>query len=375
MGKIRILYLIDVFYAFGGAERNLFDIVKYIDKEKFEPYVFVLKAGPEFAEFNKLGVFAENLDVKRIYSPKGIKSLFKLVEFVKKENVDIIVSYHEGSDILAVLLGKLAGIKAVISSRRDMGYQLKKHHIFIYRIINKYFRQIVTVSQSVAQIIAQREKVPASKMVTIYNGVDFARTRDVNVFTVEELTRLGIDKNKKLVGTLATFRKIKGLEYFIEAADIIARENQHIQFLIIGKAAINDRPYDLSLETKASSKNIKFVEFQKDISRIIHLLDIVVVPSLSEGFSNTIIEAMAVAKPVVATNVGGNPEAVIDGVTGILVPLADSQSLAAAILSILNNPVLEKTLGEKGFFRVQEKFSLKQMISSYEALYLSVLQK
>jgi L-malate glycosyltransferase len=339
------------------------------------PYIFALKAGQDFTELKKLGVFAETLEVKRIYSPKGLKSLFRLVKFAKQNNIDIIVSYHEGSDILAVLVGKLAGIKAIISSRRDMGYQLKKRHILIYRIINNYFRHIVTVSQSVAQIITQREKVPASKIVTIYNGVDFTRTRSIHVFTAEELARLGIDKNKKLVGALATFRKIKGLEYFIEAADIIARENENIQFLIIGKAAVNDQSYDRSLEAKASSTNIKFIEFQKDISRIIHLLDIVVVPSLSEGFSNTIIEAMAVAKPVIATAVGGNPEAVVDGVTGILVPPADSQALAIAILNILNDPALEKNLGEKGFFRAQEKFSLKQMISSYEALYLSVLRQ
>ena len=225
MAKIKILYLIDVFYAFGGAERNLFDIVKYIDKDKFTPYVFALQAGTDFAEFNKLGVFSETLGVKRIYSSKGINKFFGLVKFAKREKIDIIVSYHEGSDMLAALLGKLAGIKAVMSSRRDMGYQLKGRHIRIYRLINRYFYRIITVSQAVARTIAARENVTLDKMVTIHNGVDFTRTRNIHNFTAEELAGLGIDRSKKLVGTLATFRKIKGLEYFIEAAQIVAAGN------------------------------------------------------------------------------------------------------------------------------------------------------
>jgi L-malate glycosyltransferase len=273
---------------------------------------------------------------------------------------------------MAVLAGKLSGIKTVISSRRDMGYQLKKRHIYIYRIINRYFRRIVTVSQAVSRTIASRERVAEEKMTTIYNGVDFNRIRDTHTFTPEELARLGIDRTKKLVGVLATFRKIKGLEYFIAAAGMITGETANTQFLVIGRAAVNDRFYDRELETRAGSHNIKFVEFQKDISRIINLLDVVVVPSLSEGFSNTIIEAMAVAKPVIATYVGGNPEAVIDNVTGLLVPPADSRALAQAILRVLNDPGLEKALGDKGFYRAQEKFSLKQMIDNYENLYLSL---
>jgi glycosyltransferase involved in cell wall biosynthesis len=226
----------------------------------------------------------------------------------------------------------------------------------------------------VSKTIAEREQVPAEKMITIYNGVDFNRIRNINIFAAGELTQLGIDKSKKLVGVLATFRKIKGIEYFIEAAELVAGKNDNVQFLVIGKAAIGDQSYDRELEASAGNMNIRFVEFQKDISRIINILDIVVVPSLSEGFSNTIIEAMAVAKPVIATSVGGNPEAVVDNVTGILVPPADSPALAKAILRVLNDPALEKSLGEKGFYRAQEKFSLKHMINEYEVLYSSLNQ-
>jgi L-malate glycosyltransferase len=372
MDKIKILYLIDVFFEFGGAERNLYDIVKHLDKDKFTPFVVALKAGENFREFEKLGVYSKSLEVKRIYDFKGIKSLISLIKFVKKENIAVIVSYHESSDILAVLAGKIAGVKTIISSRRDLGYKLKKRHIFIYRIINRYFARIIAVSRAVAEVIIKREKVFSDKVIVIYNGVDFERANITAAYTEPELIKLGIDKNKILVGVMATFRPVKGLDYFIKAAQIIAPRKDNIQFLIIGRVKNNSETdeYTRYLEKLATGKSVVFVDFQKDSSKMINLLDLVVLPSLSEGFSNALIETMAAGKPVVATSVGGNPEAVIDGVTGILVSPANEQALAEAIIRIIDNDDLKNKMGLEAQKQAKEKFGMINMMKSNEFLYM-----
>lgn len=369
MEKVNILYLSDVFFEFGGAERNLYDIVKHLDKNKFTPFVFALQAGEAFKEFAKLDVYAKSLAVKRIYDLNGIKSLVALIVFLKHERIEVIVSYHEGSDILAVVAGKIAGIKTIISSRRDMGYKLNRRHIFIYKIINNYFTKIITVSAAVAEVISKRERVKRDKLITIYNGVDFSRTTPDTFYTAEEIKALKIEKDSVKVGVLSTFRRIKGLEYFIKAARLVKKRRDDVQFLVVGKVNGGENKY--FEELKALSENtVTFIDFQKDIAKIINLLDIVVLPSLSEGFSNTLIEAMAAGKPVIATNVGGNPEAAIDGITGILVPPANERALAEAIIKLVDDKGLRIKLGIKGKEEVQGRFNLQKMIKANEALYL-----
>lgn len=369
MDKIKILYLIDVFYDFSGAERNLFDVVTHINKETFMPYVFALKTGEGFVAFSKAGIYSKSLNVDRIYGLKGIKTLFYLRRFINKENIDLVVSYHESSDILATTLGILTNVKTTISSRRDLGYRLKRHHILVYKLLNRFFTKIVSVSNAVKETIISRENVPEDRIITIYNGVDYQRTICDEKYTNDELIELGINNDKLIIGVLASFRKIKGIEYFIKAAKLISRSNQKCQFLIIGKSGANQE-YESKLEAMIDDEDIVFINFQQNIKKIINTLDIVVSPSLSEGFSNTIIEAMAAGKPVIATNVGGNTEAVVDGETGILVPAADEYALANAINQLITDKPLREAMGNAAQERAKKYFNLSVMIRNTELLYL-----
>ncbi len=237
MDKIKILYLIDIFYVFGGAERNLYEIVKHINKEKYTPYIFALKAGDEFKEFEKLGVYSKALQVNRIYDLKGIVNLIKLIRFVKSDKIDIIVSYHLGSDILAVIIGKIARVKAIISSRRNMGFNLTKRQILIYKVINNLFTKIITVSNAVSEVIRHREHVEEDKLITVYNGYSMSELKDDN-------NSLLIFENKyKYVALIATYRRIKGIEYLIKAVPLIRESVKNVKILIIGKSKDDDSEY------------------------------------------------------------------------------------------------------------------------------------
>ena len=285
---------------------------------------------------------------------------------MKKENIKIVVTYHEGSDFYGGVIARLAGIPVVISSRRDMGYRLTKRHIFLYRIINRLFDRIIAVSDAVKEIIVKREHTLSSKIITIHNGVETGKYSSVIPVT-EARRKLGIDNNIPVVGILAALRKVKGHRYFIEAAFIVTKEFPESRFLIIGTPEdykyldeLKELVYSLGIQN-----NVIFTGEFTNTPEILSILDISVLASLNEGFSNTILESMSAGKPVVATNTGGTPEAVIDGITGILVPPCDAKALAEGILRLLRDKQLHAAMGNAAKQKAVDAFSVNKMISSY----------
>jgi glycosyltransferase involved in cell wall biosynthesis len=181
------------------------------------------------------------------------------------------------------------------------------------------------------------------------------------------------------VGLIANLRSIKGIKYFIEAASIISKTDSRVKFLIIGEnfnePGCTREEMELFAKKCNVDNNVHFLGKRTDIADIISIMDIGVVASLSEGFSNTILEYMAASKPVVATNVGGNKEAVVHNETGLLVSPESAIALAEAILSILKDKEMAFRYGAAGRKRVEEKFRLEKMIGQYEGLFDSVLVK
>ena len=145
MDRIKVLYMIDTFNKLAGAEKNLLDVAKGLNKDRFEPIVVTLHSGDANEMFSANHIRVFNLGIKRIYSPSALIKAFKLISFIKKENIKIVVTYHESSDFYGSIIAKFAKAPVVISSRRDMGYRLSTRHIFLYRIINKYFNKIIAV--------------------------------------------------------------------------------------------------------------------------------------------------------------------------------------------------------------------------------------
>jgi glycosyltransferase involved in cell wall biosynthesis len=145
-----------------------------------------------------------------------------------------------------------------------------------------------------------------------------------------------------------------------------------VRFLIIGDGGLKKQLMDLS-SNLGVSKNVMFLGFRSDIPELLSVMDVLVLASLREGFSNAILEAMAAMKPVVATNVGGNPEVIIDGVTGLIVPPKDPHSMAQAILNLLQNEDLAQQMGEAGRRRVENHFTIDVITQKYIQLYDSLL--
>ncbi len=354
---------------------HLLQVAKRLDRSRFNPIVFPLRSGKELIKkFSDFNIAVEECNIKRFYAPEGIKVALRIGKIIREKNVKIIQTFHSDSDIFGTIIGKLLGVPVIISSCRDMGdWWRKKRHIIAYKAIRYFVDKVIVVSNAVGEKIKNVENLDSDKVITIYNGVDleyFNRSFDKD----EVKKRLGLYPNHKVVCMIGNLRPIKGYKYFLQAASSVLNDFKKVQLIIVGEGPLLEELEKLRNELGLHQK-VLFLGKRNDIREILSVTDISVLSSLSEGFSNTILESMSMGKPVVATQVGGNPEAVIDGVTGLLVPARDPNGLADAILKLLKDPRLAEQFGVESKKRATEYFSLDRMIANMEGLYEGLLRQ
>ena len=373
MRKISVIYLIDEMRILGGAEKNLLKIMTNIDHNRFRFFLYTFQSGPQMIRMLK----QNNIKCVQIPYPTTLPGLLKFFALCKKirgQKINILHSYFEGSDIWGTLLAKLAGIPIIISSKRDMGFSKSKKVLMAYRFINPFVTKIISVSEAVRFQTHLQEKVNLKKIVTIYNGIDpdkFCNSKHKNIIKTE----LKLNGSSPIVSLLSNIRPIKGVEYFIYAASKAIKQFPETQFIIVGDCVPGQERLTYYNKLKSLVKELKlennlfFVGGRSDIPDVLSAIDISVLSSLSEGFSNTVIESMAAGKPLVVTDVGGNSEAVIHGKTGFVVPPKNINKLADAISVLLKDKKLAKSMGEAGRKRAKQLFSTEAMINKIEDLY------
>lgn len=376
IGHIKVLYITNLFMKMGGSEKNIFDTIRSFDRDEYIPYVFALQGGEMVEKSKALGIYAKTIGLKKVFTINAVRKGIRLFRFLRKEGIHIVVTYHHDADIWGGLIARLARVPIIISSRRDLGFQLEKKHIWAYRILNNIiYDHIIAVSDAVKQKSAKEQWTRPSKITTVYNGIDL-RSYSGEDDAISVKKELGIDETKAIVGMVASFRSIKGQICFVEAAAEILKKCPHTQFVIVG---YKDTEYYQEvrklIQSLGISKHIICTGHRGDVPALISMFDIAVISSINEGFSNAILEYMASGKPVVAPRCGGNPEIVVDGWTGFLVSPCNSDELAEAITSLLEDKKLRFLMGQRGQQRVQQSFSLNKMLTEIKELYKHLLLK
>jgi glycosyltransferase involved in cell wall biosynthesis/peptidoglycan/xylan/chitin deacetylase (PgdA/CDA1 family) len=375
MEIIPILFVTDSFTVLAGAERNLYEIVSRLNRDRYKPAVICLSGGVAKDELGDIEI--KDLQLHRIYGWKAIPKIIDAYRFIRKHHTQILVSYHEGSDMICAGLGILTRTPVCISSRRDMGYKLKNRHFLIYRIINRAFDAIITVSDAVRKMIHETQRAEYSKLTTIYNGVDGYKFRSsYDIASIKK--KYQVPPANAVVGIIAALRPIKGHQYLLKAAKNVLHKHPNVTFLIVGWYSDTD-PYYQELTALTAQLGIKecviFTGGIANIAEVLSAIDVSVLTSLNEGFSNAVLESMAAGKPIVATRSGGTPEAVVEGETGMLVPPGDSKSLAEALCLLLDNPALVHKMGENARKRATEVFSYERMMDETVCLYERLLSE
>lgn len=243
-----------------------------------------------------------------------------------------------------------------------------KHHV-AYRLMSRIPDRVFAVSEEVRQHCVAVDRIKSSLVETVYNGIDIAEWD-----AVPQLPKV---PGAVVVATVGNIRRVKGHDLFIKAAASVAAQFPQVSFNIAGDVLEPD--YFAELQTLIRNLNLSdrfhFVGGVKNLREYLSTADIFVLPSRSEGFSNAIVEAMGASLPVVATDVGGNTEAVIDGVSGLIVPSEDPAALAEAITRLLADPSKAQKMGAAGKKLASEKFTTGAMMHQITLAYASLLTR
>ncbi len=378
---ITVLYLIDTFISVpgsplrAGAEKQLYLLASSLDRKKFRPLIIQLSPHNSFqvisGDLKGLELF--HFPTRKLYSLNGLHQIKHLLSLTKSEKVDIIQTFFEKSEVMGWLAVRFCGIPIWVTSRRDLGFKRKGIYDKIFRLTSKDCKKCIANCNAIKEIVTQRDSLPPEKIEVIYNGLDLSEFQEAS--KSEPLREeLGIVNGAPLVGLIANFNfEIKGHGYFLGAAKEILAKIPEARFILVGDGPLRPR-YEHVVRESDIEKKVYFLGKRTDVPAILSNLDISVLSSTNEGFSNVILESMAAGKPVVATNVGGSREMIKDGITGYLVPPADSQAMANAIVNLLTNPEKAVAMGEMGRKEIKEKFTVEVMVKQYEELYSSLLE-
>jgi glycosyltransferase involved in cell wall biosynthesis len=356
----------------GGGQRSLLLLLERLDRKKFKLFLVCPSGGGLVEKAEKQGIETQIIKMGRIKSPNVISTgatVFKFKKLIKLKNIDLI---HTDSPRQAFYAGRAARLTGtpLIWHVRVSTPEKRSFEKFLFNRAHK----VIAVSKAASQRFHGFESAQ-EKVVVIYNGVDLTEftPKPPDAQLREEFE---IDKDWILVGTLGQLIPGKGQDVFLKAAAQVVKQTPKVKFMIIGNGnqLYRQKLEDLSKGPGLSGK-VVFTGFREDIPRIMNLLDIAVLPSSThlEGLSRVIIEAMASSKPVIATNSGGNPEAVEDGTTGILVPPEDSSSLAESILDLIKDETKRNRMGKAGRERAEKLFSIEKNISQIEKVYEELL--
>jgi glycosyltransferase involved in cell wall biosynthesis len=363
-----VLLVLDQFpKTLGGGERIALKLAALLPQYGYRASILTFSAHPESAGLQSPPCPVYLLPLQRVYDLSALRAALELRQFLKEQRIQIVQTFFESSDLWAGFVTKATSKAKLIWSRRDMGILRARKHDIAYKVMSGMPDGVFAVSEQVRQHCVSVDRIDASRVQTIYNGLDLADW--------EIVSGTAGPSEQFVVATVGNIRRVKGHDVLIHAAASIVQRFPHVSFRIAGE--VLEPTYFQELQALVRELNLADrVHFDGGITNLREYLsaaDIFVLPSRSEGFSNAIIEAMAASLPVVATDVGGNAEAVENGVSGLIVPPEDIAALSDAILRLLSDPAKAKEMGAMGREAALEKFTIDAMMRRITGAYASLL--
>jgi glycosyltransferase involved in cell wall biosynthesis len=380
---IKILY-IDTHYIYAGGQNHLIRLIDGLDKTKYFPMVLCARENKKFIQelerrnikffpIKTKNLITENKILKAILqTPNFLYLVFKTISIIKKEKIDILQANLFYSALFSLIAAKLCK-KPFLWTLHTLD-EVFKYQIFI-KFLSEFSDSTITICNNYTEI-AKKEGINVSKFQTIYDGI---KVKEI-ISNIGEL-RINNQLIKKpivaMIGRIDTEQKRQ--QDFIEAAEIVLKEIPEVYFLIVGGTS---NPYEEKqkkeleslIKKKIISHRVLLTGFISNLEEILANIDIFVLPSVKEGVPAAILEAMVAKKPVIATNVGGIPEVVIDGETGFLVEPKNPKVIAEKIIFLLKNPERAKEMGESGYQRIKNYFTLEKMAREHEKLYEELIK-
>ncbi|MFH2204569.1 MAG: glycosyltransferase family 4 protein [Elusimicrobiota bacterium] len=373
-----ILYVIENEF-FGGGERAFAQVINGLNKDRFKCYAACLP--PSAGRCSE--PFADEINSAAEIVPFDMRSRFdignvpRLARIIRNKNIDIVHSQGARADFCSRLAVRSAKSPALICTRAvpleeyDVCPLKKAAYVALDRLGERYVDKFIVVAEHLRMKLDATRGIPPDKMVMIHNGVD-AEAYSCDSRTASAVREeMGVTSESLVIGAVGRLAKEKGLTYLIEAAKIMTSAKE-ARFLIVGEGG-EEESLKAQVRLLGLKDKVVFTGFRKDVRGVLGAIDILTLPSLREGFPMVVLEAMAASKPIIATNIAGVNESVVDGVNGKLVPPKNPKALADAISALLSDGDAAEMMGQAGRRIVSEKFSLRMMIEKHEKLYDELL--
>jgi L-malate glycosyltransferase len=370
MHRMHILHVIDNLEV-GGTETQMVQMAQRLASSFDRVTVATLRAGgPLTEQLKEAGIEIVEFPKRRtMLSFQAAYQLIRMAWFIRREKIEVVHAHDLWANLMAIPAARLARARVIISSQRNLAtlwWYTPFRRKFI-RHVHLLAKHVVVNSMAVKQLMENEFRIPAERLHVLNNGVDFERFSKPRVD--RQALFPGLASNSTLIVNVANMNtEIKGHAVLIEAAKEICASSPGVHFAFIG-----DGPLRRHLENRVRESGLQdrflFLGRRRDVAEILSCADIFVFPSFAEGLPNSVLEAAAAGLPVIATQVGGIPEIIEHGVTGLLVAPGNTQALVAAVRQFLNNPLFAEMLAQAGQQRVRSKFCFDNAVTQLRMLY------
>lgn len=373
-GKINIAFLIDTFSCdTAGTQKQLIETIRRLNRDIFEPLIICLHSSP-WMENNELPCPVTVLGYRGFLKINFLHIVLKLSQIISRQSIHILQTFFEDAIFVAFLatFGMTSSRCVLLSSRRDMGLGASNpwyHRLYplMLPFVSRHFDGIITNGQEIKKWVAKRESVPLAKIHVVHNGTALPIVAD----STPELFNHSL--SGLWIGMVASLTPVKRVDVFLRALGIVAATRLDIQFQAV---VLGDGPEREALLALAHDcciiHRVHFLGAVREVSPFLQRVDVGVLCSDREGFSNAVLEYMAHALPVVVTEVGGNKE-LVESTTGLCVPAGDFEALAAALIELADDSMLRERLGRTGQAKVKSLYSWDRSMAELEEYYTQQL--
>jgi glycosyltransferase involved in cell wall biosynthesis len=375
-GRVTVLFF-SCNFVIGGMQRQVVDLVTHMNRDRFRPLVACFgPSGPFAEELEDVGIPFACWDIQPTYDLGSIRVIGRMVQLLRQERVHIFQTYEFPTKVLGWTAGRLARTPVITCAEHGTGEpkdQLAKTRLL--RGMSRFCDRFIYVADAQRRFYRdQRGFRLEGRTKVIYNGINHRRF-DPDAVKPVSADEFGIPVDVPIVGITAVLREEKAHDVLLRALPIIDRHVQGTHILIVGDGPERPKIEKLAVEMGIRDR-VVITGFRQDVERLLPLFDVMALCSdpVAETCPLSVLEAMSMGKPIVATRVSGLPELVVEGETGHLVDIRDHAALGERIGRLLADPERARSYGRAGRRRLLDGFTIPHMVANHEEYYTQILR-
>jgi glycosyltransferase involved in cell wall biosynthesis len=371
MKKLKVLQVIGG-GEIGGAERHLLTLMRLMDRERFTPELLCLCHGPFAGVCREEGITTHEIVMRHKLDLATVAPIRRLI---KEQGIDLVHTHGVRANLVARMAGRSENVPVVTTFHSVLQYDYSTSAEaavarFLTRLTNNRTDRFIAISGAIKEDLVAMGVTP-HRIKVIYNGLDVSLLTPGD--SPDNVRRnLGISPGQRVVAMVGRLHAVKGHIFLLKAAQQIITQHHDVVFLLVGEGP-ERRTIEKTIQELGLEDKVIMTGFYPNISDLYPIMDMLCLPSLMEGMGLVLLEAMYFGVPVVATQVGGIPEVIIDGESGLLVDPGNSRALAMAITWLLDDPGLQRQLITGGLRRAQQ-FTVENMVRHTERVYTDLIQ-